>query len=696
MKNRRSLSMLVAILGVLTVGGAAVFNTGFAGQTLASWTDRVLGTSTFAVDAPSMQGYSQSLSGRFYLARTTLGDRAWEGVAARRSATSKGTTNAAEVSHSSGTGLDILRVHAKSAACSTYLPSSPACMSSSSDDAVARATSQLRDFKLTVKPFAVTRDLAWSESGKSFGMIASCPTDGAPTAGLAPGGADGIYLRRDSAFGAPLHLQLPREPSNGQTTRSTMERIPGSGDLGFNYNVVIGWHKNVTSRSAVSELRMRITTVSAIGNVGMWEFDMILGYAACGIGESAPALPTARATAPQTLTTMMSRQQEATVCAPTDEATRPEEGAPLDDAYEDVRDESAAPMESFENALLEGEGSGGASTGVSAGEPTPEPCEPDTTDTTVMSPIELLVEDGVIGESEPRSELADREEEPKNIQLAPDTSTGDAESEKPATSGPSDSDEGTVGVHPDRDNEDTRASENTETVAPSRTPSTGAAPSAPPTPILGGPTSPSRVSTGVPFAMIATDGSSLATVTIEDISRSTGCVAILLEVTTADGSGSSILNGLRAGDFREVLPDGGTAPVGAPTGTCDAGTSLPTSFEPNTFHSGWVTFDVVNGGTAVMLRPIGTAGWIIDLPAAPTPPVVAPVVTSPPESEGDTSDAVVPTSSAPESESAPQSESRETASTAPTSAQATEGRRVGGEGSHCVDPNLPEEGRDCP
>jgi len=65
---------------------------------------------------------------------------------------------------------------------------------------------------------------------------------------------------------------------------------------------------------------------------------------------------------------------------------------------------------------------------------------------------------------------------------------------------------------------------------------------------------------------------------------------------------------------------------------------MPTSFFPSSTYTGWVTFDVVNGGNVVMLRPSGTAGWIFTLPSAPVVSVPTTVTTPPVTTEADVPD----------------------------------------------------------
>lgn len=137
-------------------------------------------------------------------------------------------------------------------------------------------------------------------------------------------------------------------------------------------------------------------------------------------------------------------------------------------------------------------------------------------------------------------------------------------------------------------------------------------------PVPAGPTRPTRVGVATPFSLVATDGNDLGTATVEEVTRTPGCVAVRLTVSTSPGAHH--LEGLRVSDFEEVLVDGGTAAVGSATGECDGGTPLPTVFDPATTYSGWVTFDVTNSGTGVSLRPDGTAGWIFALPAVVTLP----------------------------------------------------------------------------
>lgn len=644
MKNPRSLRMLVAILGVLSVAGAVVFNAGFVGQTLANWNDRVFGASSYGVGETALQGYSQALSGRFQIRRLVTGGVA-EGAVAERTASGAGTTRApasggfAQYGDSGILGLVATSLQAK--ACASYLSTSGPCGDHGSSAPPVHSVAVARNLEtkagntnLNVRFFSI--------SGEEFKTTASCASGASPSAGPVQSSSGVMYLGEP---GNSVAVPIPVAPA-GTGTRSAT--ATATKDFLFRYRVELTHTTVRESNRASSTLRLRMSsyTIPLIGiGIHQWTMDVVVLHAACGVGTPTPALPSVDAstsliasagpTNNDSLASMMSNGHDALECETTPSAIRTESSAVDPNGILETLDSSPGELAEGESASNEA-GPGGENIDQASELPV---CDSAGSKPAVPL-LDLLVEDGVIDEAEPRSELVDREEGVEvNAADAPvDESEGRVESEPgdgrttdevatDAESAPAEDSgvgESPAPNAPDSDTErDESASAATGTTTAEPTPSSSPAPEPAPTSQPSGPTTPTRVSTGAPFRMVATDGSDLGRVTVTDITRSSGCVAVRLEITTSDGFGNTVLNGLRADDFREVLADGGSAPIGAPTGGCDAGDFLSTSFAPNTTYSGWVTFGVVNGSNSVMLRPVGTAGWIIGLPAIAAPTTVA-------------------------------------------------------------------------
>ncbi|MGW0019015.1 hypothetical protein ACWDUD_11855 [Rhodococcus sp. NPDC003382] len=659
------------------MAGAAILNVGFVGQTLASWTDRVFGGSTYGVNAASLQGYAHALGGRFQINRLVSSETV-AGATAERFATSTGTTRTPTTGftqyHSDGL-LGIVATELDSAVCASYLSSSDTCADYGSTTPPVHSVAVARNLKTsTGELLGVTR--FFSTTGEQFKTTASCVPGTAPTAGAVQSTSGRMYVGDNTSN----PIAIPVAPSGtGTRSQSTSKSFTSLA----RYEVVLTHTRVQEADYASSTLRLRMSAYALVVGTHQWTLDLVVLHAGCGIGTATQPLPSVSAATPVTASAgfasdtplasmMMSRQAEATTC-PTDvDSTVPEDEANVEEVHpenvdptpvggEPVRAEAvdAEPVDSKE---VPNESEAAEEVTESATEPIS--CEPETSDPKLLSPVDLLVEEGIIGEAEPQSELASSEEEGATDTqiLADDGNSGDAVEESGDPEGDAErsteaTDEDKAGgksadvakvngvkdaadsdksATPDNNpesgaTEDVPVAEGTpETAAPLSSTSTAPAPAPVPAPTASGPTTPSRVSTAAPFTMVATDGSDLGTATVRDISRTDGCVAVLLDVTTSDGSGTTTLNGLRSNDFREVLADGDTTPVGSPTGPCAVDAPMPTSFGPSAAYSGWVAFDVANGGNSVMLRPVGTAGWIITLPPAPPSPAPAPVVTATP------------------------------------------------------------------
>ncbi|MBH0118339.1 hypothetical protein I0Q12_01815 [Rhodococcus sp. CX] len=683
MTNSRSLRLLVAVLGVLAVAGAAIFNIGFVGQTLASWTDRVFGGSTYGVNAASLQGYAHALGGRFQINRLVSSETVG-GATAERFATNTGTTQTPATGftqyHSDGL-LGIVATELDSAVCASYLSSSDTCADYGSTTPPVHSVAVARNLKTSTGEFlGVTR--FFSTTGEQFKTTASCVPGTAPTAGAVQSTSGRMYVGDNTSN----PIAIPIAPSGaGTRSQSTSKSFTSLA----RYEVVLTHTRVQEADYASSTLRLRMSAYALVVGTHQWTLDLVVLHAGCGIGTATQPLPSVSAATPVTASAgfasdtplasmMMSRQTEATTCHTDVDSTVPEDEANVEEVHFENVDTTPVGGESVSAEAIDAEpvdsrevpNESEAADDVTDNTTEPVSCEPEGADSTVLSPVDLLVEEGIIGEAEPQSELARSEEEGATDTeiLADDVDARDVDDAGDDVE-ESDDPEGDAGRSVEATDEDKAGKENAgaakvdgakdaadsgKSATPDNTPESGGTEDAPvaegtpespaptsstsanPTPASAPvsapsrPTTPSRVSTAVPFTMVATDGSDLGEATVRDISRTDGCVAVLLDVTTSDGSGTTTLNGLRSNDFREVLADGTTTPVGSPTGPCAVDAPMPTSFGPSATYSGWVMFDVTNGGNSVMLRPVGTAGWIITLPPAPPSPAPAPVVTATP------------------------------------------------------------------
>ncbi|MBS9375581.1 hypothetical protein [Rhodococcus sp. B50] len=542
--NSRSLRTLVALVGVLGVVGLLASNSGFAGQTLANWNDRVFGSAKFDVPGAYGKGYARAVAAKYSMSRP-VGSSVRSGLAATREPGQMPAYADVRFGNQNSTGGTLgllLPVEIEGASCAVYAsPVAVPCTNGRSAGAsVVFAAAAARG--LLVETTSGGIDLARFGSTDVVSTTASCPIGGSPVAGGINSIFGGVVL---AGMGNTEKLPFPSDPgpNNSGSTRQTRS------GFGYDYDAQLTWTKTRTSTSASSELRLEMTSTGKISKDEKWELDMVLAYAECGIGTDAP-----------------------------------------------VRWAEVKPSISGLTAMT-------------------------TTQQDVPSPIDSLFDEGVVGDAEKQPVTpGDDPVDPDGTKVDADGDLDERHENDNAAEPDSDPPVETGEIAPLPDD---APLEDDPAVAP--------IPTISPAPIPSGPTIPTRVGMSSPFPLVAKDGSDLGTVTVERISRTPGCVAVRLSVTTSDGSG--YLKGLRESDFREVLADGGTASVGSPSGECDAGASLPATFDPESTYSGWVTFDVTNDGTGVMVRPDGTAGWIFSLPATETRS--EPVVTTPPPVQAD-------------------------------------------------------------
>lgn len=191
--------------------------------------------------------------------------------------------------------------------------------------------------------------------------------------------------------------------------------------------------------------------------------------------------------------------------------------------------------------------------------------------------------------------------------------------------------DGSEGVGAQTSVSDTRAPETETTNAESARPSQ-------PTEVS---PQPQNVAVDRRFSLTGRDGVELGTAKVSDIVRIPGCgVALTLSITTSAEAGPDRWASIGPADFAEVRP-GGTLREARRVGSdCPQSVhSRTTALSPSRDHQIVLSFLLGDTAQRAMLRPAGTAGWIVDLP--PQTPVPAPTSTVPTSS--------VPTSSMPAS-----------------------------------------------
>lgn len=158
-----------------------------------------------------------------------------------------------------------------------------------------------------------------------------------------------------------------------------------------------------------------------------------------------------------------------------------------------------------------------------------------------------------------------------------------------------------------------------------------------PTLVAEGPQEPETVRIGREFSIVNRDGISLGSATIEDIQRTPSCgVELTLSITTSAETGPDRWESVAPSDFAEVRAGGSTREATRLSSDCEqAANSQTTSLSPGRDYEIVIAFDLDDSAQQAMLRPDGTAGWIVDLPALPrvpatTSPSVAATTTSSP------------------------------------------------------------------
>lgn len=144
------------------------------------------------------------------------------------------------------------------------------------------------------------------------------------------------------------------------------------------------------------------------------------------------------------------------------------------------------------------------------------------------------------------------------------------------------------------------------------------------------PLSPQETRPGEEFAVTTLDGVELGTVRVDGVQRTAVCgVRITMQISTSDQVGSTRWATLTSDDFLEVRPGGAEHTVEATSSECaDNGDSGMTRLRVGADHVVVIGIPVSNTAHRLILRPPGTAGWALALPAATAAPASAPVSTT--------------------------------------------------------------------
>lgn len=629
----------MVVVGMLSVVSVTLFNNGFVGPTLASWNDRVLSSIRFGLGDGALvpQGYARaqtaSVSG-LYPRDYAAGELATRTVT--KDLSNRGTEQLSLSNlpfNRSGTVLPELWI-------GNGLSGPPVRGCASYGAYPDRSCAGVSDGTLLGEARAGATDVrlgSWQGNADNRLFISSVDTSVTCRAGnpyglnAAAPSVSGLSIANRSI--GPGHDAYP----------------PASGRKDFDVRLLLSdirlrgtWEVTASTNAtrAVSSIRLTLSEyLSSLSSTPVWTVSLNLAHSECGVGTNTPTVsPWSTLSALRTLLMPIEAPPSTDGCA-----TEPvEEAAPRD---HELDPEVEEPAGEFQAELGDREN------------------EPVCT----LTPIESLIDEGIVGEADllPETEATDRihtdgddratdadDSQSVTPDAAKSTDSSASEVEGSAsepTEGPEVGDaappaEEVVSLDGDKSPiaSDATGVRN-DSDQPDDTESSGAPVSKPsvpivnppveetaiPTPVSSGPTSPMMVRQYSEFPIVTPGGAHLATVTIKDVTHTAGCgVAVRLQVTVS-GDLENPLSGLRSRDFREVLADGGTAPVTSAGSECDTGASLPSTFEPGETYSGWVEFGVANGGTSVMLRPSGTAGWIFDLPAMQSAATsVAPVAPS--------------------------------------------------------------------
>lgn len=157
------------------------------------------------------------------------------------------------------------------------------------------------------------------------------------------------------------------------------------------------------------------------------------------------------------------------------------------------------------------------------------------------------------------------------------------------------------------------------------------------TAVAEGPQEPESVRVGREFAVVNRAGVELGTAKVEDIVRTPSCgVELTLSITTSAETGPDRWESVAPSDFAEIRAGGATRGATRLSSDCEqAANSQTTSLSPGRDYEIVIAFDLDDSAQQAMLRPDGTAGGIVDLPALPrvpatTSPSVAATTTSSP------------------------------------------------------------------
>lgn len=617
MNRRKPVQRALIGLGVLSIVALVLVNGGLAGQTMASWSDRVLGGSVFRT-AEVEQTYARALSAQGRIQRALTGGT----FGPVRSVTdTQGPfrfSDSGWTSSIDGGLLGLVAARAEGRSCSRSMNTAPnECVpapSTGSPTPQAYATSQANRMSVSL----IGGDLlSFFSYDRTQPIVA--------TAGCRPG-----QNGTGSMTGGPFTLlgsQVSFPAPNSQVSRSTTTLVS-------RYTVTARSVQTYSENRATSQLWLEVANYTLLGVLG-WRMNMLVAHAECGIGIDTPPEPDLQtsgvALQADTFAARLTEpadDQNSETCieaAPdegrADDAVAPDQPLPVDETSLSGEDVEAGPTSETDLAQ-HSEHTAHDLTLVAT------PCVDET-----PTALDVLAEEGVA----PEEEVADSGDGQEPSTSARDTRTPQTTSTPTSPVKEASTDTTTDATTTEKSVEQTTPADSSTPDTPSASPTVTTTPASPadtaPAPVPApGPTEPTHVGVGQPFALVATDGTELGTATVTAVRNDPGCgIAVQMSVRTSSKTNEPRWNTLTSNDFRAVLADGSTTAVGSASGGCDpTRTALPQVLEPASSYAGWITFGSSPVASAVMLRPAGTAGWMFTVPAAPPSEAVpAPTPTSP-------------------------------------------------------------------
>ncbi|MFD6897824.1 hypothetical protein ACFWB0_25225 [Rhodococcus sp. NPDC060086] len=605
----------VAAVGLLCGLALILANGGVVGQTMASWSDRVVGGSVFRTSEDAGKAYARAISTHGWLNRLVSVDkfgpiRSFTDAQRPLKFVDSGWVQGEE----SGT-FRVVTAEGQGRSCSRSEIATP-------NECTPPPSTSLPPRAYAASLANALRITAVGDLGvmMSYGTGTN-PTPVAATAACRPG-QNGVARLTGGNFNV-RGATLPIPPPNGQGSATATSP-------GFRYDATLRHVRVEGQNQAKSQLWLHASSTGRVTGTVQWRVDMLLVDAECGIGMSTPPEPGL-----QTASVPMRADVLAAQFAQPDDSS--------ETCIEPTRDEIRVGDTEHKSQALSDDNQNSASDPAagtvtdSTAERTGDHDAPAGTSCTGETPtvLDVLAQEAVT----PEEYAVDPEGGQELSAAAQGTPTPPASTPtSPVSEAATDSTSGTASAEESPEHTTPVDSATPDTPAASPTVTTTSAPPndtvpAPaPTP---GPTEPTSVGVGRPFALVATDGTELGTATVTAVRNEPGCgIAVQMSVRTSSKTDEPQWNTLTSNDFRAILADGSTAGVRPDEGGCDpTRTALPQVLQPATSYAGWLTFGVSPAVSTVMLRPAGTAGWTFAVPA-PSPTQAAPTQTQTPPGPG--------------------------------------------------------------